>query len=86
MEGNKTVVPRKDAERQYQAALKAARTAEDTYCDLKDAASEQAWEAANANLNLARQALLAAEEAFPTARESKRVANILRLRNRGLEC
>lgn len=69
---------RRQAERKYQAALSAVRAAEDV--------SEAAWMKAKAELDKARRDLISAEEAYPTSKEVKREANILRLRNRGLDC
>jgi hypothetical protein len=68
---------RQHAERNYKAALAAVRAAEDV--------SETAWVAAKADLDKARRDLISAEEAFPTSKEVRRAANVLRLRNRGLD-
>jgi hypothetical protein len=70
---------RQQAERTYQAALTAVRAAE-------SGRDEQAWLAAEAALSVARRALIDAEAKYPTAKETKRAANVLRLRNRGLDC
>lgn len=70
---------RTQAQRNYNSALAAVRAAE---CGTDEAA----WAAADAVLTAARNALLNAEEMFPTSAETKRAANLLRLRNRGLDC
>jgi hypothetical protein len=69
---------RKQAEREYANALQVLRTAEDI--------SEQAYEAAKIALANARTNLIAAESDQPTTAEVKKENNIMRLRNRGLDC
>lgn len=68
---------RKAAQVAYDAAVKAARAAEDV--------SEEAYLAAKAELDARRRELVALELEYPTPAEAKRAANLLRLRNRGLD-
>jgi hypothetical protein len=70
---------RKQAELNYNAALKACRAAE-------AGADEAAWMEADSVLTIARSELVEAEAMFPTAAETKRAANKLYLRNRGFDC
>ena len=69
---------RKQAEREYNEALAAVRKAEDV--------SERAYESAKSALAIARTNLIAAEADQPTPAEIKKANNIMRLRNRGLDC
>ena len=68
---------RKQAEKEYKAALAAWNKAQDV--------SEAAFAAANARLTIARKNLVAAEIATPTRKEIKRHCELLRLGNRGLD-
>lgn len=68
---------RKQAEQNYNAALKACRAAESI--------DEATWLEADRKLTIARSELVEAESMFPTAVESKRAANRLYLRNRGMD-
>lgn len=69
---------RLQAQKTYDAALKAVRATE-SGTDLA------AWEAASKVLDAARSALVAAEKANPLPAEIRRENNMLRLRNRGLD-
>jgi hypothetical protein len=67
------------AQRNHEAALRALRAAENGN-DLGK------WEAAEAVATITRRALVAAEMQYPTAKEERREARVLTLRNRGLDC
>ncbi len=67
---------RKQIETKYQAAVNA----------MNSATTEAAYFAAVAELDILRPLVIAAEQQYPTPAETKRRANILTLRNRGLDC
>jgi hypothetical protein len=69
---------RKAAQDRYEAALRAVRIAE-------QGTDEQAYADADAALTIARRASCEADAEYPTPQEQKRAANLLRLRNRGLD-